>query len=276
MFFILFKITKLLVKMLLKLVVLLILVVVVIVIYDSLKKPSLNRNWNEDSKILPELTISSSTISIKHIRDWRYKRGEVVSKRYYDETFDLNKIKSARLEFNPFGAWEGVGHSFLVFDFEDGKSVSVSIEARREVGEEYQAIKKGLFNEYEVWYAFGSSEDFKTRRAIYNNEDLYEYPLLISTTTVKGLFVDLSTTAHSLETKPAFYNTVSSNCTNLLADSANRVNKGSIPWNISRLFTGYADNQLYDLGLIPHDKPFDQIYKEARIDEEIRIANSSI
>ena len=163
-----------------------------------------------------------------------------------------------------------MGHSFIVFNFEDGKSVSISIEARRQVGQDYKAIKKGLFNDYEVWYAFGSPADFMTRRAVYNHEDLYQYPLLISTTTVRGLFVDLSTTARSLETKPAFYNTVSSNCTNLLADSANRVNKGSIPWNISRLFTGYADNQLYDLGLIPHSKPFDQIYKDSRIDEKIR------
>jgi hypothetical protein len=79
------------------------------------------------------------------------------------------------------------------------------------------------------------------------------------------LFVDVSEQAQKLKTKPMFYNTVTSNCTNLLADSANRVKKGSIPFHYSRLFTGYADNQLYDLKLIPHDRPFEEIYREAQL-----------
>jgi hypothetical protein len=244
----------------------------------SLKTPELNRNWEDDSIILPHITISTSTstsatpttVTVQNIRDWRYKKGKVISSDYYDDTFDLEKMKSASLLLNPFGKWEGVGHTFLIFEFEDGKKISVSIEARREKGEVYQALKKGLFNEYEVWYAFGSPEDFTTRRAIYHNEDLYEYPLLIATSTAKTLFLDLAQTAVDLETTPDFYNTLTSNCTNLLAESANRVKEGSIPWNKARLFTGFGDNQLYDLGLIANDKPFEEIYMEARIDEKIR------
>jgi hypothetical protein len=237
----------------------------------SLKTPSLDRDWEDDSKILPHITVSTSTVSIQNVRDWRYEQGEVISMGYYNETYDVSKMKQAYLLFNPFGAWEGVGHSFLIFEFEDGKSVSVSIEARREKGEVYEALKKGLFNEYEVWYAFGSPEDFMTRRAVYHNEDLYQYPLLISNDVARAVFLDLASTAAALETTPDFYNTLTSNCTNLLAKSANRVKKGSIPFHYSRLFTGYADNQLYDLKLIPHDKSFEEIYREARIDEKIRL-----
>jgi hypothetical protein len=39
--------------------------------------------------------------------------------------------------------------------------------------------------------------------------------------------------------------------------------------------TGFGDNQLYDLKLIPHDKPFEEIYMEARIDERIRAGTYS-
>jgi hypothetical protein len=242
--------------------------------FVSLKVPRMDRDFEEASKILPDITISTSAegrsmVTIEHVRDWRYKKGEVVSKEYYDETFDVSKMKQVYLLFNPFGKWEGVGHFFFVFEFEDGKSISVSIEARRENSEEYSAIR-GLFNEYELWYAFGSSEDFLSRRATYHDEELYKYPLSISTSSAQGLFLDLSRTAEELETTPGFYNTLTSNCTNLLADSANRVKKGSIPFHYSRLFTGFADDQLYDLGFIPHNKPFEEIYKEARIDESFR------
>lgn len=243
--------------------------VMLILVVTLFRTPRLDRAWEENSRILPSVTVGTSTVEVKNMRDWRYGRGTVISKNYKDETFDLSKIEKAYLLFNPFGEWEGVAHSFFVFEFSDGKSVSVSIEARREEGETYNVVK-GILNEYEMWYAFGSPEDFMGARAIYSDEELYKYPLDISTTTMRGLFVDLSNTAHRLESKPEFYNTVTSNCTNLLADAANRVNPGSVPWSFARIFTGYADDELYKLKLIPHDKPFEEVYKESRVDELVR------
>jgi len=254
------------IKMIIKLI---LLIAVFFVISIFLKQPSLDRNWTDDAKILPDVTISDSTINVKNLRDWRYKKSEVISDAYYEETFDLDKIDKAYFLLNPFGKWEGVGHTFFLFEFTDGKTVSVSVEARRPEGVSYGAVK-GLFNNYEMWYTWGSAADLFSRRAIYHDEDLYMYPLLVTPRTVRGLFVDLAKTTESLETKAEFYNTVTSNCTNVLADSANRVNPGSIPWNWARIFTGYSDNKLYELELIPHDKSFDQIYEEARIDFDIK------
>jgi len=234
-----------------------------------LKKPSLNLNWEDESKILPSVNFVGSTIKIKNLRDWRYKTDEVISKKYYDDSFELEKLSKVYLLFNPFGQWDGVGHSFLLFEFEDNKTFSVSIEARKEQGEKYDFIK-GILNEYEVWYAVGSSADFFTNRAIFHQEDLYIYPLLISKVAGQSLLLDIADEISSLEKNPKFYNTISSNCTNLLADSANRVKDNSVPWHYARIFTGFIDNQLYDLGYIPHDKPFEQIYQEARIDQIIR------
>jgi hypothetical protein len=243
----------------------------VLITLSTFKKPLLDRNWEADSKILPSISFSDdgNFVSIKNLRDWRYEKDKVVSYNYYAETFDLNKVKNSYLLFNPFGQWEGVGHSFFVFEFEDGKEVSISIEARREKDEPYK-VERGLINEYEIWYAVGSSADFLTRRAIYNEEDLYMYPLLISATSSKALLIDMLKSTKKLETEPGFYNTITSNCTNLLAESANRVKPGSVPWHYARIFTGYADDQLYDLGFIPHDKPFNEIYESSRIDIKIK------
>jgi hypothetical protein len=243
-----------------------ILILFIFFLFIFLKKPSLERNWTDDAKILPDITITDSNISVKNLRDWRYKRGEVISHEYYEETFDLNKIQKAYFLLNPFGKWEGVGHTFFLFEFSDGKTVAISVEARRPEGVPYKAVK-GLFNNYEMWYTWGSAADLFSRRAIYHNEDLYMYPLLITPQTARGLFEDLSKITEDLETKAQFYNTVTSNCTNVLADSANRVNKGR---TFARIFTGYADNKLYELKLIPHDKTFLEIFNEARIDEQIK------
>ncbi|HMP85395.1 MAG TPA: DUF4105 domain-containing protein, partial [Candidatus Paceibacterota bacterium] len=92
------------------------------------------------------------------------------------------------------------------------------------------------------------------------------YPLLISKEAGRALLLDLSIEAQKLQTTPRFYNTMTSNCTNLLADSANRVKKGSVPFHYSRLFTGYADDYMYKLGFIPNDLSFEEINKKYRID----------
>jgi len=249
--------------------------ILVFIIFTSniLKTPSLDRDWAEDSKVLPDISISENIIEIKNIRDWRYEKEAVISKDYYDETFDLNKIKKTYLLFNPFGKWEGIGHFFFVFEFEGGQTVSVSIEARRESDEGYNSIK-GVFNKYELWYAYGSSADFITRRGVfYNDQELYMYPLEISEKYTRALFLDLAQTTESLESNPEFYNTVTSNCTNLLAKSANRVKEGSVPFHYSRLFTGFTDDQLYKLGFIRNDKSFEEVYRESRIDLEVKEVN---
>ncbi len=252
-----------------KIVKIIFLLIIICIVFVSLKKPSTPKNWTEDAQTLPDITIGTSTIEVKNIRDWRYKRGEVISKDFYTETFDISKIEKAYFLLNPFGKWEGVGHTFFLFELTDGKTISISVEARREEGVPYSAVK-GLFNTYEMWYAWGSAADLFSRRAIYHNEDLYMYPLLVSKETAQGLFKDLAQITESLETQAKFYNTLTSNCTNVLADSANRVNKGSIPWTFARLFTGYADNKLYDLKLIPHEKSFEQTFLDARIDLQIK------
>lgn len=251
-----------------------ILVCILISLYFFLKKPSNERVWTDDAKILPTFTISSSIIEVRNIRDWRYKKDEVISKEFYSETFNSEKISRVYFLINPFGKWEGVGHTFFLFEFEDGKTVSVSVEARREESENYSAIK-GLFNSYELWYTWGSASDLFSRRAVYHDEDLYIYPLLISKDTMKRLFIDIAQASNKIESEPQFYNTISSNCTNTLADSANRVNPRSIPWNFARIFTGYSDNVLYKLKLIPYEKSFEETFEKAHIDQIIKNINSN-
>jgi hypothetical protein len=233
------------------------------------KDPSLDRNWSEESKVLPDVTISENEINVKNLRDWRYASDTIVTKSYYNETFNLNRIENVYFLISPFGESKHAAHTFFTFEFSDGKSVSVSVEARREAGDEYSTLK-GALNNYELWYTWGSAADFYTRRAVNFGDRLYKYPLLVSTTTARALLVDLAKTTEKLETEPQFYNTVLTNCTNVLADAANRISPGSIPWNWAHIYTGFADDKLYELKLIPHNKPFEDIEKEARIDEIIK------
>ncbi len=220
------------------------------VVFVTLKKPSNDKNWDDASKTLPEITKKDNLIHIHNIRNFSYSgKDHISSIAYFDEDFDAGKIKNVYFLVNPFSENSLFAHTFFSFVFTDGKSVSVSVEARKEKGEEYSSIK-GLLRHYELMILWGSEKDFFSRRSVYFGEDLYRYRLDISTTTAQSLLTHLADETILLSQTPRFYNTVFENCTNVLADVANKVHPGSIPWNIARVFTGKADEFLYKKGLL--------------------------
>ncbi len=242
----------------------LILIALLLFIYVELKRPSLTRNWEADSAILPEVSVEGDILTVKNLRDYTYENGEIISREYVDREFDLSKISKAYFLVNPFVESNATAHTFFTFETSDGQSFSISVEARKEAGEKYSAIK-GLLNEFELWIAWGTPHDFEERRTKYFLEDLYKYPLEVATSSVKSLVLDLANETQRLAREPEFYNTIFSNCTNYLADSANRVKKGSVPWHYARVLTGYADEYLYKLGLIPHNEPFEKIKEKYKV-----------
>lgn len=265
------KALKKVLKVLGYVVLLAVLIITLTLFIVSFKKPSNDKNWDSAVKVLPEISINKNNVTINNLRDFSYSAKDKVDKEaYYNDVFDTRKIKDVYFLVNPFAGHPSFAHTFFSFVFSDGKTVSVSIEARKEVGESYSTIK-GLLNNFELSILWGSEKDFLSRRAVYYNEDLFRYKLDVSSTTTKSIFVDLLDQTIKSESEPRFYNTITDNCTNLLADSANRVNPGSVPWTWARMFTGYAPKVLYDLKLIQNDsKGFEYVEEESDIGPLIR------
>lgn len=250
---------------------LIILVTSTVFFVASFKKPTNDRVWDSTVKNLPEIIFRKDKVEIKNLRDFSYSAKDKVNKEeYYNDEFNPQKIKDVYFLLNPFEENPAFAHTFFSFVFEDGKSVSVSIEARKEAGESYSTIR-GLLNNYELAILWGSEKDFFTRRSIYFNEDLRRYRLDISTTTAEALFIDLLNETIKTQSEPEFYNTITDNCTNLLADSANRIHPGSIPWTFARFLTGDSDRVLYDLRLIQNDvRGFEYVKENSNISPVIR------
>lgn len=235
-----------------------------IYIYGFLS-PSNNREWDFGFQRLPQIHISKNTVSIKNIRDYRYDSGKLTSSKYINRTVNLNDLQKVWLVVEPFPAkpftmLPSSAHTYFVFDFKNQEPLVLSVEARREKGEDFN-ILSGFFNSFELIYIWGTEKDITGRRVLVERNKVYMYPLAIPKEASQKLFLELAKTSKDLEKNPRFYNTIMSNCTNELIKVANKVKEGSVPFNIMAIIPGLVPEQLYALGFIKNDKPFAEVEK---------------
>src|SRR5262249_30192482 len=75
--------------------------------------------------------------------------------------------------------------------------------------------------------------------------------LAITAAQAQALFRGLLAKTNDLAAHPRFYNTLSANCTNMLAKLVNQISPGRIPLDRSWYLPGYSDLFLMRIGLIP-------------------------
>jgi hypothetical protein len=212
--------------------------------------PTSEGNWVDYAANATRAEVSDTKVTLTNIRDWQYDKNGPIDKTWHDKvTVDPRTLTDAWFLLEPFSAIPLIGHTFLSFSFEDGTVLSFSIEARREWGEDYSTIL-GLFNEYELNYAWGTERDFITRRLFMHEHPLYLYRLNISQKDGIAVFKTLAEATDELTQHPRFYNTLTANCTNLLAKTINAKYHKSLPYNPAWNFPGLSDRFLINQGYI--------------------------
>ena len=220
-------------------------------------RPSSTRNWNLDQKVPVGVTVSSTTISLKNIRNVSYTTTSDYAPAYYDKEFRRGSVKKVWFVVEPFSQ-RGLAHTFLSFEFDNGEFLSISVEIRKEVGESFHPIK-GLLRRYELMYVVADERDVINLRANYRNDKVYLYPAKISTGKANELFESMLTRAQKLETNPEFYNTLTNTCTTNIVKHINSLSDGAIPFDMRILFPEDSDYYAYELGLIDTTLPKDKI-----------------
>lgn len=217
-------------------------------------KPSLDRNWTKDQKVLAKASFNENLISISNIRNITYKTTSDYEVKYYDKTFDLDKIKRVWFMVEPFsGHGFGAAHTLLSFEFENDEFVSISVEIRKEEGESFSAIK-GLLRQFELVYVIADEKDVIKLRSNYRKDKVFLYPMKATKEGSKELFISMLNRANKLTNEPEFYNAIFSTCTTNIVDHVNLLSEGKIPFSFKTLMPAYADEYALKLGLIDDEE----------------------
>jgi hypothetical protein len=218
------------------------------------RRPSLERTWDEDVRVLAGVErLPDGAVSLRNVRDWRYTRDSVVSKDYFTGRYDPSDIRSLWLYEQELGFGGRIAHTFLVFEFPESygaaRWLGLSVETRREVGESYSLVG-GVMRKFEVTHTWATEEDLVTRRVELLDYPLTRYQVTVPREYLARIFVQFADETEVLAQTPRWYNTLTTNCTNSLVTYVNRVRPDAIPWNYSLVLTGRADTYLASLGYV--------------------------
>jgi hypothetical protein len=215
-----------------------------------LRSPRHDRIWAPDNERLAAVRRSDDRITISNVRDARYRTTDDFDVRWTERTVDLDRLESVWVMVEPFREHPSIGHTILSFGFSDGQYLAVSTEVRREPGEEY-GVWTGMLGKFELMPLVADERDVFGLRANHRRDDVYLYPLRLDAAERERVFLAALAAIETRLQTPAFYHTLTSNCTTTMVELLRAARPDLLPaWHWSYLLPSSFDRLLLARGLV--------------------------
>jgi hypothetical protein len=161
-----------------------------------------------------------------------------------------------------------IAHTIASWEFEDGPPLAVSIETRKEAGENYSAIL-GFFRQFELYYVVSDERDVVALRTNQRGEEVYLYRLMTPVPVARDILLDYVRAINGLAESPRWYNAFSHNCTTQIRRHVQHVApKNPLSWKL--LVNGYLPELGYERGTIDTSLPFEELRQSSNITERAK------
>jgi len=230
-------------------------------------EPRNDRTWQPDVAALPTAEISGNRLTMHNVRNFEYRSETDSAPRWETRTYDLATLQGLDLFVSYWGP-RAIAHTILSWQFEGADPLAISIEVRKEEGEEYSAIR-GFFRQFELYYVVADERDLIRLRTNVRNEDVYLYRLRTPPARARALLLDYLSKVNRLAKKPDWYNAFTHNCTTTIFLHVRDLGI-RFSWNWKMFLNGYLDESLYEQGIINRSLPFDQLRERSAISSVAR------
>lgn len=242
----------------------------VFVIWWLFIPPKNDRQWLADVMRTTTAEINGNRVTIKNLRNFDYRSETDFTENWETRTYDLSALDGIDVFFSFWGPTR-ISHTIVSWSFSDGKHLAISIETRKEKGEEYSAVR-GFFRQFELYYVVADERDVIRLRTNYRRETVYLYQTALSASSARLLLLDYLHELNRLNNKPAWYNALTYNCTTGIRIHAKNTNLAQqLDWRI--LLNGYADQLAYERGLLDNSLPFAELKKHSEINSNAQAAD---
>lgn len=232
--------------------------------------PRNDREWQPDVARTPFVEVDGDRLTFHELRNFDYRSETDFTPRWETRTYDLAKLEGLDLYMSYWDA-SGIAHTMMAWDFSDGQHLAISIETRKEIGEEYSAVK-GFFKQFEIYYVVADERDVIRLRTNYRKEQVYLYPLRTPISRARRILMDYVDSINALHERAEFYNAATANCTTSITK---HIRKIGIPFPFDRrlIINGKLDELLYERGVLDTSRPFPEVRQASSIDARAQAAD---
>lgn len=248
-------------------------------------EPKQERNWMAEVRqqvAYERDAINPDLITLTHVRNFDWYTDKDATERWETRTVDLSKLSGVDVT-NSYWMGPLIAHTLVSFRFEDDRPLAFSFEIRKEENESFSALA-GFFRRYELSLIAAEERDIIYTRSNVRGEQVYLFPVSnLQQHEVKSLFESYLSAADELNAAPAWYNTLLSNCTNIIFYMARIVSGDRLPWDYRIWVSGWLPNYLYDVGMLYANPKqdgqrwsMDTWYERTHINPKVRGFNNQI
>ena len=233
--------------------------------------PSNTRDWQPDVATLPYAEIRGDRVTVHNVRNADYRSETDYTVRLEDRELDLSRLRSLDLFLVYWGS-PLIAHTIMSWGFEGDQYLAVSIETRKEKGEEYSALR-GFFRQYELTFVVADERDAVRLRTNFRGEDVYVYRLDVPPADARTLLLKYLRAVNDLREHPQWYNALTDNCTTAIRRLAGSDSRRSW-WSWKLFLNGHLDELAYDIGAIDRSLPFPVLKAKSLVNDRAKAANA--
>jgi hypothetical protein len=232
--------------------------------------PRNDRDWQPDVARTAHVDIDGDRMTVTNLRNFDYRSETDYTEHWETRTFDLSKLSGLDLFMSYWGS-PSIAHTIMSWDFSDGQHLAISIETRKEKGEEYSAIA-GFFRQYELYYVVADERDVIRLRTNYRKEEVHLYPMRTPIARARRILLDYVAAINELDTHAAWYNAATANCTTTITTHVKNIGL-TFPLDRRLYVNGRLDELLYEHQIIDTSRPFAEVRQASLIDARAQAAD---
>jgi hypothetical protein len=238
-----------------------------------LRIPASNeRDWLPDVARPAEAHFDGSRVTVQNVRNFHYRTETDYDEIWETRTYDLDRLRGVDMFFSFWGPTL-IAHTIVSWEFEDAPPLAISIETRKEKGEEYSAVL-GFFRKFELYYVVADERDVIGVRTNHRGEHVRLYRVRMSLEAARAVLVNYLEEVDRLAHHPRWYNALTHNCTTTIRMHLQNVGLArALNW---RLFAnGHLDELMYERGTIDNSMPLAELRERSDVTARAKAAGAA-
>lgn len=225
-------------------------------------EPPADANWSPDVARQVTGHIDGDLLTLENVRAFEWRTNDDFTAHWSTRTYDLNKLQSVDM-FMSYWAGPQMAHFIVSFGFEGDEYLAWSIEVRRMVGGVYSPVADFFKGDSLVILA-AVEQDVVGVRSNVRGEDVQIFRLQPSKETARALLTEYVRDANHLAENPAWYNSLTTNCTTAVFKMTKALGLG-VPFDWRLVLNGYLPDFAYERKALNTEIPLAELRKRGQI-----------